>query len=438
MNRVYEHETRLHEADQREDIAGFLLSDEIKETILRRIYSGSDGTTGIDPDLFRQMYDVLDNAIGKSFGVGVKWGEADREFLTELRHNTAVFAAFKAHREQNDIASMLIDEDGNRRSFDAFRKATEPIIGSYNVNWLRTEYNAAIRNARTARRWMTYVKDADLFPNLRWLPSRAAEPRYEHRLLWNTVRAITDPWWETTYPGCLWNCQCDVEQTTDPITHVGDTPVDPNGVPTNPSSPGKMRAPGLSRNPYYSRSLFSEDHPYVPQSCSSCRIGKTIGNLCNAGKDCFQCSEVERALWNMRISMKLEEAKKSVLDELTKSGLINADIRNSSLDKRRFSMSKDVYDRYMAHTRNSEEAWILLTLPSNLHRLRNRVKSELGENKNLLDPPQIRNIERKRERGVKYYNIYEYEYMGTVWFIGMEVSKIDKKWKEEPYFIKMK
>lgn len=44
--------------------------------------------------------------------------------------------------------------------------------------------------ASKARRWMTYVKDADLFPNLKWLPSRAAEPRCEHRLLWNSILLV--------------------------------------------------------------------------------------------------------------------------------------------------------------------------------------------------------------------------------------------------------
>lgn len=136
--------------------------------------------------------------------------------------------------------------------------------------------------------------------------------------------------------------------------------------------------------------------------------------------------------------MELDEAKKAVLEELTRSGSINTVVKSSSLDKRCFVLSKDVYNRFMAHVYTAEEAWILQTLPTNLRLLKNRRKSELGDNKDLLDPKQIRNIERKRLRGVKYYNIYEYEYMEKTWDIGMEVSKVGKKWKEEPYFIKKK
>ena len=262
MDRLYASRCGVCAADQRQDIARFLLSDRVLEAILRRIQGGFNVREEIDHDLFRQAKEMLDEAIGQSFDLSTEWGKEDLAFIAELRHNAGVFAAFKAHREQNDIAALLLDEEGKPRSFDAFRKATEPVIGQYNVNWLRTEYTAAIRNARTARRFRAYQKDADLFPNLRWLKSRAAEPRFSHRKYYNTIRRIDDPWWLTHYPGCVWNCQCDMEQTADPITHVGNTPAMPGKPSTKPGSEGEVRAPGLSQNPALSKSLFSQDHPY--------------------------------------------------------------------------------------------------------------------------------------------------------------------------------
>ena len=262
MDRLYASRCGVCAADQRQDIARFLLSDRVLVAILRRIQGGFNVREEIDPDLFKQAKEMLDEAIGQSFDLRTEWGKEDLAFIAELRHNAEVFAAFKAHREQNDLAALLLDEEGKPRSFDVFRKAAEPVIGQYNVNWLRTEYTAAIRNARTARRFRAYQKDADLFPNLRWLKSRAAEPRFSHRQYYNTIRRIDDPWWLTHYPGCVWNCQCDMEQTADPITHVGDTPVMPGQPSTKPGSEGDVRAPGLSQNPALSKSLFSQDHPY--------------------------------------------------------------------------------------------------------------------------------------------------------------------------------
>lgn len=262
MDRLYTSRCGVCAADQRQGIAHFLLADRVREAILRRIQGGFNVREEIDPDLFRQAKEMLDEAIGQSFDLRTDWGKEDLAFIDELRHNAEVFAAFKAHREQNDLAALLLDDERKPRSFDAFRKASEPVIGQYNVNWLQTEYMAAIRNARTARRFRAYQKDADLFPNLRWLKSRAAEPRRSHKLYYNTIRRIDDPWWSTHYPGCVWNCQCDIEQTTDPITHVGDTPAMPGKPSTRPGREGEVRAPGLSRNPAISKSLFSQDHPY--------------------------------------------------------------------------------------------------------------------------------------------------------------------------------
>ena len=234
------------------------------ERVLRRIQGGFDVEHKIDPDLFTDSYTALNEAVDRAVKLSVKWGKPDKGFIQELKRNNAVFAAFKAHREQNDLAGLLVDDDGNARSFDSFRMAAAPVIGEYNVNWLQTEYTTAVRVARTAVRFKQYEKDGDLYPNGEWLPSRAAEPRMSHRKYYHTVRRLTDPWWETHYPGCVWGCQCDMRNTDKPVTHVGDNPAAPGAEPTTvpPSEEAGVRSPGLSRNPARSGELFSRDHPY--------------------------------------------------------------------------------------------------------------------------------------------------------------------------------
>lgn len=234
------------------------------ERVLRRIQRGFDVRHDIDPDLFASTATALNEAVDRAVSLSVEWGRPDRAFIRELKYSNAVFAAFKAHRQQNDLARLLVDADGNTRSFDSFRKAAAPIVGEYNVNWLQTEYTTAIRTARTALRFKRYEQDSDLFPNAEWLPSRAAEPRRAHRSYYHTVRRLTDPWWETHFPGCVWGCQCDMRNTDKPITHVGDSPAVPGAQPTDvpPSEEAGVRSPGLTRNPARSGELFSPDHPY--------------------------------------------------------------------------------------------------------------------------------------------------------------------------------
>lgn len=243
------------------------LSEEELETILRQIYERDfDVETDIQRELYRQTLRLLNEAVDRVFTLVE---EENRAFVEELKHNNAVFAAFKTHRQQNDLAEELLDESGTPRSFGDFRKATAPIIGQYNVNWLQTEYLAAIRSARTAERFRRYMQDKDLYPNLRWLPSRAVEPREVHRQYYYQVRSLDDPWWLTHYPGCLWRCQCDMENTKDAITHVGDNPVTLDGTPTGDDA--EAVSPGLDRNPAFTGSLFTPTHPYITEAYPGAR-----------------------------------------------------------------------------------------------------------------------------------------------------------------------
>lgn len=243
----------------------FNLSDRVLKTVLRRIYDKYDVQHEIDPDLFRHTWMKLNDAVDE--GMSVTFGEPNEAFLLELKTNNAVFAAFKTHRQQNDLAAMLMDESGKLRSYNDFRKATEPVIYDYNVNWLQTEYKTAVRSARTAARFRGYMDEKNQFPNIKWLPSRAANPREAHKKYYNNVRSINDPWWKTHYPGCVWGCQCDMENTGDAITHRGDSPVSPGEKPT-PDTGGEVptRDAGIDRNPAYTGSIFTDNHPYVKQA----------------------------------------------------------------------------------------------------------------------------------------------------------------------------
>ena len=225
MDHLYTCSCPVCVAEEKSVLTDFNLEEWVKEAVLKRIYEKFDVQNNIDPDLFRYT---------------------------------------KTHRQQNDLASLLIDENGNQRSYNDFRKASEAVIGQYNVNWMHTEYTTAVKAARMAARFRRYMQDADLYPNLRWLPSMAADPREAHMPYYNNVRALSDPWWKTHYPGCVWGCQCDVENTDDEITHIGDHPVTLQATTKRTEQP--VRAPGLDRNPAYTGSIFTPKHPYVTEA----------------------------------------------------------------------------------------------------------------------------------------------------------------------------
>lgn len=235
------------------EAAGLKLSDKIRDRILNRLRSkGFDVDKDIEPDLFEHTFSQLDKALD-IFGKP-EWGTPDRDFLEALRHSEAVFAAFKTHRQQKELYEQLTDEEGKLKSFDQFRKDTEPIIQEYNMTWLRTEYDTAVRRAHFAADWKRFEKDKDLYPRLKWLPSVSVDKREGHRVFYNRVWDADDPFWSTNYPGNLWNCKCGLTSTDEKATE-GKTP-----------SGHDKPEPGLDKNPGITGEMFTATHPYIKEA----------------------------------------------------------------------------------------------------------------------------------------------------------------------------
>lgn len=240
------------------EAAGMKLSDKIRDRVLNRLRSkGFDVDKDIEPDLFAHTFNQLEKALD-IFG-SPEWGTPDRDFLEALRHSEAVFAAFKTHQQQKELHEQLTDDEGKLKSFDQFRKDTEPIIQEYNVNWLRTEYDTAVRRARFAADWKRFEKDKDLYPNLKWLPSVSVNKREGHRVFYNRVWKADDPFWNTNYPGNLWNCKCGLTSTDEKITE-GRTP-----------SGHDKPEPGLDKNPGITGEMFTDTHPYIKDAGKEAR-----------------------------------------------------------------------------------------------------------------------------------------------------------------------
>lgn len=239
-------------ADETGETAAPLIGEKAIDKALRRIASGKfDPAAGIDPDLFEATRCALDLAARKGVGK-IAYGEPDRDFYEQLKYNNAVFAAFKTHRQQNELAALLVDEDGKPKSFTRFKKDTEGIIADYNINWLRTEYNTALIRARNAVQWRQFGREKEIYPNLEWLPSMAAVPREAHKIFYNRVWAQDDPFWNSHRPGEVWGCKCGLRSTARPTTEG------------NPGAGETAKAsPGLDNNPAVDAKLFADSHPYI-------------------------------------------------------------------------------------------------------------------------------------------------------------------------------
>lgn len=212
----------------------------------------------IDIDLYEAYGNGLRKAVDTVLGES-EYGDEYFDMQMQMRANVSRFAAYKAYhatQELKDVDPADIDKKGKL------------ILNKYN-RWQAAEYNTAVARTRTAKQYHDFTSDPisnELYPNIKWLPSRSASPREVHRVFWNRVWAKNDPFWNSNTPGSLWNCKCDWEETDEPVT---------NGNPA-----GNMSAKGLEGNPavtgeiFYSQKTNGVDrrHPYF--SCSNSKKKK--------------------------------------------------------------------------------------------------------------------------------------------------------------------
>lgn len=212
---------------------------------LRNVFSGFKGK--IEPNIFEAEASSLVDAVES--GLDISYNSPHFEFGLKLRESGLWFAARKSFAQSNDLAALLDDGKGSRRSWTEFKKLAAPIVGKYNQTWLRTEYDTAVRSARIAAQWKDMERTADLYPNAEYLRTRSAAPREQHLLYVGIIRALVDPWWDTHTPPLDWLCKCGIKSTDKPVTAI------PKNLPEV--------APGLQNNPGKSGNLFSENHPYA-------------------------------------------------------------------------------------------------------------------------------------------------------------------------------
>lgn len=231
--------------------AGFAFDNEVLQEAIKRIYERKfNPMTEIDTGLFNAVWNTLNIATNEGYGERTPT-DPDFDFYHELRYNNAVFSAFKVHRAQNDMAKLLLDSKGNLKSFEQWSKEVKPIASHQFDSWLHTEYDTAVLRARLAADWKQFEREADVLPNIRWIPSTSIHPGADHRIFWNTVRPIDDPFWSQHHPGDRWNCKCGLENTDDPVTDIPYVPE--NDKPS----------PGLDNHPEKDAKLFSYTHPYI-------------------------------------------------------------------------------------------------------------------------------------------------------------------------------
>jgi SPP1 gp7 family putative phage head morphogenesis protein len=155
----------------------------------------------------RTHSDVLDGAVDTA----LKEVPLDDISVQRLKESNYVFSGIKTFHELNEAFPSLLDEEGNRKPFNQFLNEVQKVHDTYNVQYLRTEYNFAQSSALMAARWKLFEQDGDRY-YLQYRTVGDKRVRRTHRMLHNITLPIESPFWDKYFPPNGWNCRCTVVQ----------------------------------------------------------------------------------------------------------------------------------------------------------------------------------------------------------------------------------
>jgi SPP1 gp7 family putative phage head morphogenesis protein len=194
----------------------------------------------------------LSGAVSEGLG-GASFGGDDfqNSLKAYLEHNIYAFSGAKSLVMLEQFNELLLDENGNVKSFRQFKLDVLSVDAQYNKTYLEAEYNNAIASAQMAEKW----QGLQGFKYLQYSTVGDDRVRPEHAILDKLILSSTDPLWNRIYPPNAWNCRCTV------------IPAPDDAIPKE-SSEAKEIAKQAGIQPYFisnvgkEKVIYKDTHPY--------------------------------------------------------------------------------------------------------------------------------------------------------------------------------
>lgn len=201
----------------------------------------------IPAELFNNTYTELNKQVDDAFGK-TSYGDEDYTLANELRKDAAKFSSYRNYQFLAELEAKKIDTiTGEVLNEADYKKVAKGVHYKYQ-NYAEVEKDLAFKTADMAVKWQEFERTKDLYPNLEYRPSKAAEPREAHKQYYGLIKPIDDAIWESILPPNGWGCSCTVRKTraeADDASYEVEKP-----------------KPGIVGNGAKSKQLFADNHPY--------------------------------------------------------------------------------------------------------------------------------------------------------------------------------
>jgi len=203
--------------------------DKIWDRIVKDLHSGKLKKGDIDPELWEWIKKELMEAVTQGYGSDLSAYEpdtADYALLKKIDKNVHVFSGYKTYQELKEATAMLVNEAGELRNFSEFKRLVSGLNETFNVNYLRSEYELAVASSQMAEQWVEFEAAKEDFPLLEYSTVGDDAVRDSHAALDGVIQPVDSDFWDTHYPPNGWGCRCLVKQLskgeiTD-VSKVGD------------------------------------------------------------------------------------------------------------------------------------------------------------------------------------------------------------------------
>jgi hypothetical protein len=205
---------------------------------------------------------VFDGAVGQPGGKYF-------EMASRLEANVTKFGVYKAAR----CAAELEKVRNNDNLLPFEKKRNQQFIISKYKRWGVMEHAAAVKRANVARQWAAFKegKNEKYYPNIIWLPSRAAVPMPEHQVFWNRIWSKEDEFWAKHCPGDHFGCACSWAETGAPVNATWKFKDLKGNDVTMPEADK-----GLEGNPGKTGEVFSGEASHFKNVGSGSSVAETI------------------------------------------------------------------------------------------------------------------------------------------------------------------
>lgn len=376
-----------------------------------------------DPEvraLIEETFGSLDIAINSAIST-----ETPPELTAALRNNAFIFSGFKTYHSLSEVGLALTDPDGKVKSFEQFSRDVRAIDSKYNVNYLRAEYNHAVRSSQMAVKWNDAVRDGDRYL-LQYRTAGDERVREAHAALNGVTLPPSDPFWDSYYPPNGWNCRCTVVQVLRDDYRQSDSAA---AIAAGEACTTEPKQQIFRYNPGKQLKLFPPKHPYLPKGCDGCDKKNLLLAWGRGGSKCTACKQVFMQLTSHARTMAREWLKNEKVEP--------REIHDADGPEGYIYFGKKQCRDIVCHCYFPDEVMVarqmLHSFPVNLK----FVRSE-----ELVDKP---GTDKKKASGIVRYDIYNFT--ATVRENGHDVQKLcqlkcavfrqGNKTEQRPYAIRI-